>query len=72
MLCVQEPITAAQAPETRAGVDTAQDPAVPLGQAEAGRTKDSEDTAAAGHLRAVQISAPHPQSIQARVHWKLR
>ena len=39
--------------------DTAQDPVLPLGQAEAGRAEDSKDPPAARHPQAVQISAPH-------------
>ena len=52
--------------------DTAQDPALPPGQAEAGRAQDSDDSPAAGHPRAVQVSAPRgPGSTQASADWEL-
>ena len=66
-------IPVAQAPEPTALGDTVQDLALLLGQVEAGRTQDSEDTPAARRRRAVQISAPQPrsiQAIQASVEWE--
>ena len=65
-------IPVAQASEPKAPVDTAQDPALPWGQAEAGRAQDSKDIPDAGRPRAVQISAPCTQSIQAPVDWELQ
>ena len=50
-----------QAPEPRAPGDTAQDPVLPPGQAEAGRAQDSKDAPAP----AEQTSSPAPQSLQA-------
>ena len=64
-------IPAAQALEPRALGDTAQDPAIPPGQAEARRAQDSKDAPAAGRPPAVQISAPRPQSNQFPVDWML-
>ena len=58
------PVPAAQSPEPKALGDTAQGPALPPGQAEAGRAQDSKDTPAAGQPRVVQISGPQPWSIQ--------
>ena len=52
--------------------DTAPDPGIPLGQVVAGRTQDSEDAPAAGHTRAVQVSAPHTRSIQAPANWEMQ
>ena len=52
-------IPAVQAPEPRAPGDTVQDPVLPLGQAEAGRTQDSEDTPASGGPKVCR-SAPLP------------
>ena len=49
-------IPAAQAPSRGAG-DTAQDPALPPGQTEAGRAQDGEDAPATKRPRAVQLSA---------------
>ena len=51
-------IPAAQAWDPRAPRDTAQDPALPPGQAETGRAQDNEDASATGCPRAVQVSAP--------------
>ena len=56
-------IPVVQALEHKAPGDTAQDPALPLGQAEAGRTQDNEDTPGTRQPRAVQISAPHPHQV---------
>ena len=39
-------------------VDKASDPAFPLGQVEAGKAQDSEDSPAAGRTLTVQIIAP--------------
>ena len=50
-------IPAKQAQEPRGTRDTAQDLALPPGQAEAGRTQDRKDAPAAGRLRAEPISA---------------
>ena len=58
-------IPVAQALEPRVPGDTAQDPALPLGQVEAGKAQDSEDTPAAGLHQAVQISDPCTWRIQA-------
>ena len=58
----------AQAPKPRAPEDTAQDP--PLGEVETGRTQDSEEATAPGWPQAVQISAPHPPSLQAPTDWE--
>ena len=41
--------------------DTAQDLALPLGQAEAGRAQDSKNAPASRRPRAVQISGPNPE-----------
>ena len=47
-------------PRAQGAGDTAQDPALPPGQAESRRTQDSEDAPATGRPRAVQVSAPCP------------
>ena len=65
-------IPAAQASEPKAPVDTAQDPALPREQAEAGRAQDGEDVPDARRPQAVQIRATCTQSIQAPVDWELR
>ena len=49
-----------------AQADKAWDPALSLGQAEAGKAQDSENSVVTGHPQAVQISAPaSPGSIKA-------
>ena len=53
-------IPVAQAPEPKAPRDTAQDTVLPLGQAEARRTQDSEDTPATRWHRTVETRAPLP------------
>ena len=64
-LCPPEiTIPAVQALEPRAPGDPAQDPALPSGQAEAGRAQDSKDAPAIGRPRA-EISGLCPRSIQA-------
>ena len=52
--------------------DTAQNPALPLGQEEPGRAQDSEDAPATGRFRALQISTPCTGSIQPIADWELR
>ena len=59
-----------QAPEPRVPGDTAQDPALPPGQAETGRTQGSKVAPAPKQNRAVQIGAPRPWSIQAPMEWE--
>ena len=54
-------------PGAQAAGDTAQDLALPLGQAEARRAQESKGTPAARQPRADHISGPCPQSIQASV-----
>ena len=65
-------IPAAQALEHKVPEDIAQDPVLPPGQVEAGRTQESRDTPATGHPQAMQISAPRPRSNQAPADWELR
>ena len=52
-------------PRAQGTGDTAQDPALPPGQAEARRAQESKDTSAARRPLAEQISGPAPRSIQA-------
>ena len=56
-------IPAAQTPEPRTPGNTAQDPALPLGQAEAGRTQDSED-APATRGAALSCAGQHPPPLE--------
>ena len=58
-------------PRAQGTGDTAQDPALPPGQVEAGRTQGSKDAPAATRPRAVQIYAPCPRTTQAPADWEL-
>ena len=58
-----------QAPDPRVPGDTAQNPVLPLGQAEAGKTQSSKDTPATQRPGALQISA-RPRRIQAPADWE--
>ena len=58
-------IPTAPALEHRAPGDTAQDPALPTAQAEAGKAQDSKGAPAARRPRTVQMGGPAPRGIQA-------
>ena len=60
-------IPAAQALDPRAPGDTAQDPMIPPGQAEAGRAQDREDSLSLGSPKLCRSMPPVPESIQASV-----
>ena len=64
-------IPTVRAPEPRLPEDTAQDPALPAGQAEAGRAQDSKDTPAATTLSSAD-QRPRPRRIQNPADWELR
>ena len=59
-------------PRAQGARDTAQDPALPPGQVEAGRTQGGKDAPAARWPRAVQINTPCPRTIQVPGDWELR
>ena len=51
-------------------MDTAHDPALPLGQAEGGMAQDIEDFPAAGRPQAVQVSTPVQGVPYASTDWE--
>ena len=57
-------------PRAQGNRDTAQEPVLPLGQVEAGRTQDSKDAPALGDPELCRSAPPAPQSIQAPADWE--